>query len=132
MAIAGGCKPPDFGLRRFESYFQHQNNRDNHMSNKIYTFGELKIKIGRILSAFPVKKAILFGSYARGEADNKSDIDLVIDSDGRLRGLDFYEVLGRLQEGLEKDVDLIEKREIIKGGKVDKEVAKTGVMIYGE
>jgi len=102
------------------------------MSNKIYTFGELKIKIGRILSAFPVKKAILFGSYARGEADNKSDIDLVIDSDGRLRGLDFYEVLGRLQEGLEKDVDLIEKREIIKGGKVDKEVAKTGVMIYGE
>lgn len=29
----------------------------------------------------PVLKAYLFGSYVRGEADNKSDIDILVDLD---------------------------------------------------
>ena len=102
------------------------------MSNKVYTIDELTKKIGEILSIFPVQKAILFGSYAKGVADKDSDIDLVVDSRGKLKGLDFFEVLGYLQEGLEKNVDLIEQREIIVGGKVDEEISKTGVIIYGK
>lgn len=100
------------------------------MSNKIYTIGELKRKIGKILAEFPVEKAILFGSYAKGDATRRSDIDLVIDSNNQLIGLDFYEVKGTLEEKLKKEIDLIEISDIIKGQKADKEISRTGVVIY--
>lgn len=37
----------------------------------------------------PVKRVHLFGSYARGEADEHSDVDLLIDLDKKV-GLQFY------------------------------------------
>ena len=100
------------------------------MSNKVYTIDELSQKIGKILSNFPVIKAVLFGSYAKGEADEKSDIDLVINSNDQIRGLKFFGVKAELEEILKKDVDLIEQKDIIKGEKVDKEISRTGVTIY--
>ena len=101
------------------------------MSEKIYTIEELKEKVGDVLSAFPVEKAILFGSYAQGLADEKSDIDLIVDSNGQLRGLKFFGLLETLTVALKKDIDLIDQRDIIKNGEVDEEVSKTGVVIYG-
>ena len=100
------------------------------MSNKIYSFDELTKKIGEILSNFPVQKAILFGSYAKGEADEKSDIDLVIDSNDQIRGLKFFGVRSELEECLEKEVDLIEQKDIITDGETDREILKTGIVIY--
>ena len=100
------------------------------MSSKVYSIGELKEMIGNVLSDFPVEKAILFGSYAKGEADEKSDIDLVIDSKGKLRGLRFFGVLETLTETLNKNIDLIEQRQIVSGGKAEAEILKTGVTIY--
>ena len=100
------------------------------MYNGVYAIDELRVKIGEILSTFPVKKATLFGSYAKGEATEKSDIDLVIDSEGQIRGLDFFEVRADLEEKLNKQVDLIEQRTIIKDGIAEKEILETGVTIY--
>ena len=102
------------------------------MSNKTYTMDELRKKIGKILSNFPVEKAILFGSYAKGEATSNSDIDLVIDSNDQIQGLKFYGVRATLEDKLKKNFDLIEQEEIIKGGKIEKEIIKTGVIIYGD
>lgn len=100
------------------------------MSNKIYSIKELKNIISKILSDFSVEKAILFGSYAKGEADCNSDIDLVIDSNDTIQGIEFYKVLGYLQEGLGKEVDLIDQVEIINNGEIDREIKKTGMVIY--
>jgi len=100
------------------------------MSAKVYTIEELKIKIGKVLADFPVQKAILFGSYAKGEADSKSDIDLVVDTNNQLRGLAFFGLRAELREKLKKDFDLIDKKSIIKGGRADKEIKKSGVVIY--
>ena len=102
------------------------------MSHQVYTFDELQKKIAEILSDFPVQKAILFGSYAKGHADAKSDVDLVVDSNNQLRGLDFFGLRAVLEEKLEKNVDLIEEAHIIKGGQADQEVSQTGVIIYGK
>ena len=55
-----------------------------------------------IFMAFPIKKAILFGSYAKGTQTENSDIDLVIDSNGKIRGIDFFEVLDVLQNNLKE------------------------------
>ncbi len=56
----------------------------------------------------PVLKAYLFGSYARGEADADSDIDLLVELDyERLRAFDFVDMYLDLQDMLACKVDLI-------------------------
>ena len=59
------------------------------MSEKIYTVEELRAILKDILKNFDVKKAILFGSYAKNTPTQKSDIDLVIDSEGKLLNIYF-------------------------------------------
>ena len=37
-----------------------------------------------VVKKYPVDKVILFGSYARGDASDQSDIDLIVESGGRM------------------------------------------------
>jgi uncharacterized protein len=56
----------------------------------------------------PVLKAYLFGSYVRGEADDDSDIDLMVDLDHKQKiGLLFIQMKLDLEELLKVKVDLI-------------------------
>ncbi|MEO6833859.1 MAG: nucleotidyltransferase domain-containing protein [Chitinophagaceae bacterium] len=49
----------------------------------------------------PVKQVWLFGSYARGEADEKSDIDLLVEVDYAKRvGWEFYSWKDELKDAL--------------------------------
>lgn len=43
--------------------------------NKIYAVNEISSIVAPILEAFGVERAWVFGSYARGEATESSDID---------------------------------------------------------
>ena len=100
------------------------------MSDKVYTIDELKIIIQTILKKFAVKRAILFGSYAKNTQTAKSDIDLVIDSEGKLLNIYFYGLLEELVQTLKKDVDLIEISEIKKNSDIYNNIKKEGVIIY--
>jgi len=56
----------------------------------------------------PVLKAYLFGSYARGEADAESDIDLLVDLDySEHIGLKFFGMYADLEELLHRKVDVV-------------------------
>lgn len=70
------------------------------------------VKIIPVLRKYGVKKASLFGSVVRGDIDEKSDIDILIELPKKLRGLDFIGMKMDLQEELEKKlkkkVDLVE------------------------
>ena len=56
----------------------------------------------------PVLKAYLFGSYVRGQADNQSDIDILIDLDYTQRiGLGFIQMRIDLENLLKTKVDLV-------------------------
>jgi len=56
----------------------------------------------------PVKKVWLFGSYARGEADTNSDIDVLVDIDKEARvGLDYFAWHLDLADRLKKKVDVV-------------------------
>lgn len=100
------------------------------MSDKVYTLEELKNILQEILKEFAVKKAILFGSYAKNSPTPKSDIDLVIDSEGKLLNIHFYGLLEDLVERLQKNVDLFEISEIQKNSKIYNEIQKEGVIVY--
>ena len=56
----------------------------------------------------PVKKAYVFGSYARGDADEGSDIDLVVELDYDISiGLKFFIMQDELQDLVKTPVDLV-------------------------
>ena len=70
----------------------------------------IRDKIAPICKNYDISKAYLFGSYARGEARDDSDVDIRIDKGNshKLRGL--IEVSGlqlELMDALGKQVDLI-------------------------
>ena len=55
---------------------------------------------------YGAERIFLFGSYARGEADEESDIDLRIDK-GEIRGLQMGALLTDIEDALGKKVDLL-------------------------
>lgn len=98
----------------------------------VYTVNQIQSILSPILKDKGISKAILFGSYAKGLADDDSDVDICVDSKGRLKGFDFIEVMEDITERLQKPVDLIDITHIDKGSRVEQEIHDTGVMIYEE
>ena len=99
------------------------------MKGNVYTVNDIKEKLLPVFKKHNIKKAILFGSYAKGSADNRSDIDIMVDSN--LRGLAFYGLLEDVVNAIGKSVDLLDKQQIKAESKVEKEINATGVVIYG-
>lgn len=100
------------------------------MSEKIYTIEEIKQILQEVLKNEPVKQVILFGSYAKSEADNNSDIDLIIDTQQKLKGFALLKLICNIQEKLQKDVDGFEKSSVIENSKIYEEIQRTGVVVY--
>ncbi|MDQ6603070.1 MAG: nucleotidyltransferase domain-containing protein [Chloroflexota bacterium] len=78
----------------------------------------LEIMTGRIVSGFQPERIILFGSYARGEANEQSESDLLIvmpdGTDRRKAAIAMLGVLGGL--GVAKDVIVTTPDEIARRG----------------
>jgi uncharacterized protein len=66
-------------------------------------------------AAKPVKRAFLFGSYAREEADQDSDVDILVELDySQHIGLGFVKMKLDIEEALHKKVDLVSDQAISK------------------
>lgn len=102
---------------------------------------EAIIKIKRlvkpIFDKYGVDKAYIFGSYARGDYNENSDIDIIIVAKKIKSLLVIGAILEALKQVLKKEVDLIEE-ECFKEEEMDdfeKEfydtIKKERVMIYG-
>lgn len=100
------------------------------MSEKIYTIEEIKIMLKEILQNEQVYQVILFGSYAKKEATKKSDVDLIIDTKSQLKGFALLKIICQIQEKFQKEIDGFEKYEIEEGSSIEKEIQKTGVVVY--
>jgi uncharacterized protein len=62
-------------------------------------------KIKPVLKKYHIKKASLFGSYARGEEKKGSDIDLLIQTPENMTGYDYFGIRIDIQEELERILD---------------------------
>jgi predicted nucleotidyltransferase len=67
---------------------------------------EIKRKILSILKRYKVKRAGIFGSIVRGEENEESDIDILVEIVGRMSLLDFAGLKLELEEALGQRVDL--------------------------
>lgn len=62
-----------------------------------------------------MRRASVFGSYARGEADEDSDIDVLLDGGESFRPINVFAVAEDLYEMSGKDVDVYELSELDAG-----------------
>ena len=60
-----------------------------------------------ILDQYPVKRAALFGSVARGESTESSDVDILVEFLPDTRGLEFFGLRLDLEDALARSVDLL-------------------------
>ena len=97
-------------------------------SSATYNIEEIKTRLLPVLVNYSIKKAVLFGSYAKGAADSKSDVDIFVHSN--LKGLDFVGFIDDIQEALEKNVDVIDVSHVDKGSPVEREIQKSGVVLF--
>jgi hypothetical protein len=67
-----------------------------------------RAKLDAIFKEYGVKKAAVFGSYARGEQKKKSDIDLLVEMEDGRTLFDLGGLKMDLEDLLGKKVDLVE------------------------
>lgn len=95
-----------------------------------YTINEIKDRTAPIAKAYGIGQMSLFGSYARGEAKDDSDIDLYIER-GRMKSLlQYFAFIDELESALNCHVD------VVTTGIEDKQflssIMKEGVLLYEE
>ena len=88
----------------------------------------IKDNLKAIFTRYNVKRAVLFGSFAKGNFKRNSDVDIFVDSG--LRGLKFYGLLEDISNALDRPVDLIDISQVKPNSRVMDEISKTGVVIY--
>ena len=75
--------------------------------NKVFSLNEIcKISVP-IAEKYGVDKLYIFGSYAREEATETSDIDILIDKGDICNLLDYFAFVSDLEDSFEKHVDVV-------------------------
>lgn len=95
-----------------------------------YTIEEIREKSVPIAKKHGIERMGLFGSYARGEATDASDVDFYIDK-GRINDLvDYFSFVLDLEQALGCHVDVITSG--ISDREFYKKITENGVLLYEE
>lgn len=108
----------------------------------MYTIEQIREKITPVAKEYGLRKVYLFGSYARREATEDSDVDLLVDAPYGM-GLFKSEALRQsFMECLNRDVDIVHTECLLSEVKTDSEylnrekeefrknIQREGVLIY--
>ena len=74
----------------------------------MYNIEQIQSTVKSIAAILPISKVILVGSYAKNEATEQSDIDLVVD--GKDLSESYWDFLFRLEDTLSVKIDLMTVR----------------------
>lgn len=95
----------------------------------LLTIEQIKEICSRVFVEYNVEYCYLFGSYARGKANEKSDVDLLVALP--LNGLKFFGLVETLREELKKRVDVLDVSQLKNNEALVQEILKDGIKIYG-
>lgn len=73
----------------------------------ILTINDIQEKVSPIANKYQLSEVYLFGSYARGNATERSDVDLAFESPVVISYFDIFKIESELEEALGKEVDLV-------------------------
>ena len=71
----------------------------------------LKAKKPELVKRYPISELGLFGSYARGDYNNQSDIDILVDFNERI-GIEFISLAHELEDIFKMKIDLVSRKGI--------------------
>lgn len=94
----------------------------------VLSLDDIKNTVIPFCSEYPIRKIGVFGSYARGQADEESDIDLVVDFESEIGLLEFSGLKVRLENALKKKIDLVEPETMFESIRINME--KEVIVIY--
>ena len=86
-----------------------------HLQSNILIMKQVLVnKLQSFFPAYPVEKAWVFGSYARGEDTRRSDVDVMVrfDKNARVSLFDYTGIMIDLEDLLHKKVDLVEEGQL--------------------
>jgi len=87
-------------------------------------------KLQGFFPAYPVEKAWIFGSYARGEDTRISDLDVLVrfDKNATITLIDYAKIMNNLSDLLNKKVDLVQEGTLYKFAQ--ESVEKDKILVY--
>lgn len=80
---------------------------ENNIKPSVLTLKQIKDAIMPVFAKHNIHEVYLFGSYARGEANNKSDVDIFCESGDVRTLIDQGFLEDELMDALGKEVDII-------------------------
>ena len=89
---------------------------------------EVKEALAPVFDRYQVSKAVVFGSVAKGTADDQGDLDILVDS--HLQGFKFCGLMEAIREAVDMPVDVLDVTHIEADSPIDREIRRTGVTIY--
>lgn len=99
------------------------------MTERVLTAEELMRIIKSLLTKYHAQAAILFGSYARNEADAVSDIDVVVIGGAAFEPTNVFSLADDLHRMTQKAVDVYELCEIDQDSDFYRTILREGVRI---
>ena len=88
---------------------------------------QIRHAVAPLAEQYGLERVFLFGSYARGEATEESDVDLRIDR-GTMRGLQFGGLYEDIKESLARPVDILTTEQM--GDRFLSHVRKEEILLY--
>jgi uncharacterized protein len=85
------------------------------MYDTVQILNILKNKKKDLEKRYPISELALFGSYARGDYNEHSDIDILVDFRDRIDGFDYIRLAHELEDSLKLKIDLVSRHAIKRG-----------------
>lgn len=98
-------------------------------SHGILTFDQIERTCSEVFKDYSVEYCYLFGSYAKGIANEESDVDLLVSMP--VDGMKYFELIETLREQLKKRVDLLDIAQLDNNPVLVQEILRDGIKIYG-
>ena len=99
------------------------------MNEKVFTIKDIITLVKPVAEKYRVKEIYLFGSYARSEANENSDLDFLVFGGENFKLTMIFALAEELREILKKDVDVFEINEINKDSDFYKTIMKERLLV---
>ena len=99
------------------------------MQNSVFTMEHIVAMVKPLADKYRVKGIYLFGSYARGEADENSDLDFLVCGGEKFKRTMIFALAEDLRGVLEKKVDVFEIDEVNPDSNLYKRIMKEKVLV---
>lgn len=99
------------------------------MNPNVMTIDEIILIVKPLAEKYKIERIYLFGSYARNEASEDSDLDFLVYGGDQFRSVSIFSFAEEIRKQTQKNVDAFEIREINQDSDFYNKIIKERVLI---